>query len=101
MQALSETEQQFQDMQQVFLKLFENFVQNMSYSLYEEVFSVFDKLLYLTSEILNEQVLKKCIIALVDKYSLKSKSHKNSMTTFMKSLMDVKLRKNLQTRNSS
>ena len=67
----------------------------MSYSLYEEVFNVFDKLLYLTNDIMTEAVLKKCIVALVDKYTLKSKSHKNSMTTFMKSLMDVKLRKTL------
>ena len=78
-----------------FLELLGNFVQFMSYSLYEEVFSVFDKLLYLTNDTLTEAVLKKCIVALVDKYTLKSKAHKNSMNNFMKSLMDVKLRKNL------
>ena len=79
-----------------FLELLGNFVQFMSYSLYEEVFSVFEKLLYLTNDTLTEAVLKKCIVALVDKYTLKSKSHKNSMNNFMKSLMDVKLRKNLE-----
>lgn len=68
-----------------------NFVNYMSYSLYEEVFSVFDKLLFLTSDVMNDDVLRKCICALVDKYTLKSKAHKNSLTIFMKSLMDVKL----------
>ena len=88
-------------MQRFFLELLENFVQFMSYSLYEEVFNVFDKLLYLTNDIMTESILKKCIVALVDKYTLKSKTHKNSMTTFMKSLMDIKLRKNLnKSRNS-
>ena len=66
-----------------FLELLGNFVQFMSYSLYEEVFSVFDKLLYLTNDTLTEAVLKKCIVALVDKYTLKSKAHKNSMNNFM------------------
>lgn len=79
-----------------FLELLGNYVQFMSYILYEEVFSVFDKLLYLTNETLTETVLKKCIVALVDKYTVKSKSHKNSINNFMKSLMDVKLRKNLE-----
>lgn len=56
-----------------------NFVNYISYNLYEEVFSVFDKLLQLCQDVMNEQVLKKCIIALVDKYTLKTKSHKNSI----------------------
>ena len=96
MSNLTETEQQFQDMQVFFLELLGNYVQFMSYILYEEVFTVFDKLLYLTNETLTEAVLKKCIVALVDKYTVKSKSHKNSINNFMKSLMDVKLRKNLE-----
>jgi len=76
------------------LDLLENFVVSVSYSLYEEAFTVFDKLLYLTGEAISEQVIKKCIVALVDKYTLKSKSHKASMTAFMKTLMDVKVRRN-------
>ena len=42
---------------------------------------------------INERVIKKCIVALVDKYTLKSKSHKASLTNFMKSLMDFKVRR--------
>lgn len=56
----------------------------MSYSLYEEVFFVFDKLLVLTNDVISEKLLKKCIVALVDKYTLKNKSHKNSLSSFMK-----------------
>ena len=82
------------------MDLLENFVVSLSYSLYEEAFTVFDKLLYLTGEAISEQVIKKCIVALVDKYTLKSKSHKASMTAFMKTLMDVKVRRN-QSQNIS
>lgn len=75
-----------------FADLLQNFVTYMSYSLYEEVFIVFDKLLQLTHEVINEKILKKCIVALVDKYTLKNKAHKSSLTTFMKSLLDIKLK---------
>ena len=67
---------------------------SLAYSLYEEAFNVFDKLLYLAGEAISETAIKKCIVALVDKYTLKSKSHKSSTTTFMKQLMDVKVRRN-------
>lgn len=80
-------------LQGFFLELLENFVTSLSYSLYEEAFSVFDKLLYLTGDAITEVTIKKCIVALVDKYTLKSKSHKASMATFMKSLMDVKVKR--------
>ena len=66
------------------MELLENFVASLAYSLYEEAFSVFDKLLYLTGEAISESAIKKCIVALVDKYTLKSKSHKASMANFMK-----------------
>lgn len=69
-----------------------NFVDYISYCLYEEVFSVFDKLLALCNDVINEKVLTKCIVALVDKYTIKSKAHKNSLQMFMKSLMEVKVR---------
>lgn len=44
------------------------------------------------SDVINENVLTKCIVALVDKYTMKSKAHKGSLTLFMKSLMEVKMR---------
>jgi hypothetical protein len=69
-----------------------NFVVYISYCLYEEVFSVFDKLLAMCADVMNEAVLTKCIVALVDKYTMKSKSHKNSLSLFMKGLMEVKVR---------
>ena len=81
-------------MQAFFLELLENFVTSLAYSLYEEAFTVFDKLLYLAGEAISQTAIKKCIIALVDKYTLKSKSHKASTTAFMKTLMDVKVRRN-------
>ena len=81
-------------LQQFFLELLESFVISLSYSLYEEAFTVFDKLLYLAGEAITEHAIKKCIVALVDKYTLKSKSHKASLTAFMKQLMDVKMRRN-------
>lgn len=76
-----------------FSDLLLNFVTYMSYSLYEEVFFVFDKLLVLTNDVISEKLLKKCIVALVDKYTLKNKSHKNSLSTFMKSLLDIKIKR--------
>ena len=87
-------------MQLFFLEFFDNFLTSMSYSLYEEVFQIFDKLLFLTSDVLNERVIKKCIVTLVDKYTVKSKSHKSSMNSFMKILMDVKNRRILSSNNS-
>ena len=81
-------------LQGFFLELLENFVASLSYTLYEEAFPVFDKLLYLVGESITELAIKKCIVALVDKYTLKSKSHKASTAAFMKTLMDVKIRRN-------
>ena len=63
-----------------FLSFFSNFVQHISYSLYEEVFPIFDKLLALTGDLIDEQILRKCIVSLVDKYTIKSKYHKASLT---------------------
>ena len=79
-------------MQYFFLELFGNFVNHISYNLYEEVFSVFDKLLDMCQDIMTEKILKRCIIALVDKYTIKSKAHKQSIQNFMRSLMEVKVR---------
>ena len=76
-------------------------MQSLSYSLYEEAFAVFDKLLYLVGESISETAIKKCIVALVDKYTLKSKSHKASMASFMKQLMNLRVRRNQQSPNVS
>jgi hypothetical protein len=75
-----------------FSVLLSNFVQHISYSLYEEVFPIFDKLLALTGELVDESILRKCIVSLVDKYTIKSKHHKTSLTQFMKTLMDIQLK---------
>ena len=80
------------DLQYFFLDMLNNFVGYISYCLYEEVFSVFDKLLTLCSDVVNEKVLTKCIVALVDKYTIKSKAHKSTLQAFVKSLMEVKVR---------
>ena len=64
------------EMQYFFLSLLEAFADYISYNLYDEVFSVFDRLLNLCADVLSENVLKKCILALVDKYTMKSKAHK-------------------------
>lgn len=78
------------EIQVFFAQLLHNFADYISYSLFEEIFSVFDKLLSLTSDVMSEAILKKCIVALVDKYTLKSKAHKASLATFMKSLFSLK-----------
>jgi hypothetical protein len=80
------------DLQYFFLDMLNNLVSYISYCLYEEVFSVFDKLLSMCADVVNEKVMTKCIVAMVDKYTMKSKAHKNSMTLFMKGLMEVKVR---------
>lgn len=73
-----------------------NLATYLSYSLYEEVFLVFDKLLSLCADLITEHALKKCIVALVDKYTMKSKNHKATLTNFMKCLLDVNVCKKAQ-----
>ena len=46
----------------------------------------------LTGELIDEAILRKCIVSLVDKYTIKSKHHKVSLTQFMKTLMDIQLK---------
>ena len=65
----------------------------ISYCLYEDIFPVFDKLLSLCQDIITEKILKKCILALIDKYTMKNKAQKASIQSFMKSLMDVNINK--------
>ena len=78
------------ELQLFFLDMMNNIVPYISNCLYEEIFPVFDKLLSMCSEVITDKVLHKCIIAFVDKYTLKSKAHKNSLTIFMKNLMEMK-----------
>ena len=47
-------------------------------------------------DVMNEKILTRCIVALVDKYTMKSKAHKNSLSIFMKSLLEVKVRNHNQ-----
>lgn len=69
-----------------------NFVPYLSYCLYDNAFAVFDKLLSMCADVINDKVVTKCITALVDKYTMKTKPQKNSLTMFMKCLMEVKVR---------
>jgi len=62
-----------EELKAFFVSLLSNFVSHISYSLYEEVFPIFDKLLALTGDLVDEQILRKCIVSLVDKYTIKSK----------------------------
>lgn len=61
------------DIQQFFLELLSNFVTYIPYSLYEEVISVFEKLIALCPDVFTDKVMQSCIIALIDKYTVKSK----------------------------
>jgi hypothetical protein len=65
----------------------------ISYCLYDEIFPVFDKLLSLCQDIVTERILKKCILALVDKYTMKNKAQKATVQNFMKSLMEISVAK--------
>lgn len=80
-------------MQYFFLDQLNSIVGYISYCLYEDIFPVFDKLLSLCQDIITEKILKKCILALIDKYTMKNKAQKASIQSFMKSLMDVNINK--------
>lgn len=56
------------------------------------MFPVFDKLLQMCADVINGQVLVRCIEALIDKGTPKTKNHKASLTQFMKILMEVKIK---------
>ena len=73
--------------QYFFLELLQNFVSYISYCLYEDVLNVFEKLLTLCSDVLTEKVIKSCLVALVDKYRMKSKALKTTVQNFMKFLL--------------
>jgi hypothetical protein len=70
------------------MELLSNFVAYIPYSLYEETLFVFEKLIALSSDVINEKVLQKCIVALIDKYTVKSKQLKNTVSFFMKFLLN-------------
>ena len=69
----------YPDLQNFFLDQLNSIVNYISYCLYEEIFPVFDKLLSLSQDVMTEKVLKKCIMALIDKYTMKNKAHKTSI----------------------
>ena len=73
------TQQNYPDLQYFFLDQLNSIASYISYCLYEEIFSVFDKLLFLCQDVITEKVLKKCIMALIDKYTMKNKGHKQSI----------------------
>ena len=79
--------------------MFDNFVGYVSYCLHEEVFSVFDKLFALCSDVMNEKVLTKCITVMVDKYTLRNRGHKNSLAIFVKNLLEVNVRQHNSNNN--
>lgn len=79
--------------------MLDNFVVYVSYCLHEEVFSVFDKLFALCSEVMSERVLTKCITAMVDKYTLRNRGHKNSLAIFVKNLLEVNVRQHMKGNN--
>ena len=83
----------YPDLQYFFLDQLNSIVGYISYCLYEDIFPVFDKLLSLCQDIITEKILKKCILALIDKYTMKNKAQKASIQSFMKSLMDVNINK--------
>jgi hypothetical protein len=76
------------DIQHFFAELLSNFVQYIPYSLYEEIFIVFEKILSLCPDVLTERKLQKCIIAMVDKYTVRSKQHKSTVQNFMKFILN-------------
>ena len=45
----------------------------MAFSLYEEIFPVFDKLLKLCQDVITESILRCCVAALVDKCTIRGK----------------------------
>ena len=83
----------YPDLQLFFLDQLNSLVNYISYCLYDEIFPVFDKLLSLCQDIISERILKKCILALVDKYTLKNKAQKTTIQQFMKILIDISLQK--------
>lgn len=70
------------------MELLSNFVSYIPYSLYEETLFVFEKLIALSSDVINEKVLQRCIVALIDKYTVKSKQLKNTVAFFMKFMLN-------------
>jgi len=59
-----------------FVEFLENFVGHIPYSLYEDVITIFEKLILMCQDVLSEKTIKLCLVALVDKYTVKSKALK-------------------------
>jgi hypothetical protein len=60
------------------------FTQCIPHSIQDETFQVFDLLLHLLRDALNEKLMSACIMGLIDQYTVKSKSQKESKKNFIK-----------------
>jgi len=79
------------DQMGVFLKEFTPIFANcVPHSIYDESFEVFDILMELSSSFLDEEMLKKCIMALLDLYTMKGKAYKQFKDIFIKRIIDHK-----------
>lgn len=82
------------EIQEIFYDQLNCIVNHLSFNMHEEVFPVFDKLLQISSDLMDAYTLKKCIHALVEANNnkqqvQKSKSHKQTIERFMKALLDA------------
>lgn len=68
----------YPDLPLFFLDQLNSLSDYISYCLYEDIFPVFEKLLSLCQDILPGSTLRKIILALVDKYTMKSKTQKQT-----------------------
>lgn len=81
----------YPDLPLFFLDQLNSLVDYISYCLYEDIFPVFEKLLALCQDILPGSTLRRIILALIDKYTMKSKTQKQATQSFMKLLIDSSL----------
>ena len=76
------------EIQYFMIELLENFVCYISYSLYEEVLGIFESMIQLCPDVLTEKVIRACVVALIDKYTMKTKNLKTVTTNYMKFLLE-------------
>lgn len=79
----------YPDLKLFFLDQLCSLVNYITFCLFEDIFPVFDKLLSLCQDTMNERILRKCILALTDKYTMKNKAQKQSIQGFMKALIEM------------
>lgn len=49
----------------------EIFCQRVPHSIYDETFKIFDKLVLFSRELFNQPLIEKCVMALIDQYTVK------------------------------